>query len=103
MDPAKVKGVANWPTPSVKQVRSFLGFCNFYRPFIYQFSHITRPLNELTRKDVPWTWEPKHQEVFDELRKRITSEPVLAQPQLNKQFEIEVDASGFALGAVLMQ
>jgi hypothetical protein len=41
MDPAKVKGVANWPTPSsVKQVRSFLGFCNFYHPFIYQFSHI---------------------------------------------------------------
>jgi hypothetical protein len=104
MDPAKVKGVANWPTPSsVKQVRSFLGFCNFYHPFIYQFSHITRPLNELTRKDIPWTWEPRHQEVFNELQKRITSKPVPAQPQLNKQFEIEVDASGFALGAVLMQ
>jgi hypothetical protein len=68
MDPAKVKGVANWPTPSsVKQVRSFLGFCNFYRPFIYQFFHIARPLNELTRKDIPWTWDPKHQEAFDEL------------------------------------
>jgi hypothetical protein len=104
MDPAKVKGVANWPTPSsVKQVRSFLRFCNFYRPFIYQFSHIARPLNELTRKDTPWTWEPKHQEAFNELRERITSEPVLVQPQLDKQFEIEVDASGFALGAVLMQ
>jgi hypothetical protein len=104
MDPAKVKGVANWPTPaSVKQVRSFLGFCNFYHPFIYQFSHIARPLNELTRKDTPWTWESKHQEAFEELRKRITSEPVLAQPQLDQQFKIEVDASGFALGAVLMQ
>jgi hypothetical protein len=68
MDPAKVKGVANWPTPSlVKQVQSFLGFCNFYCPFIYQFSHIAQPLNELTRKDVPWTWEPKRQEVFNEL------------------------------------
>jgi hypothetical protein len=64
MDPAKVKGVANWqlwPTPSlVKQVRYFLGFCNFYHPFIYQFSHIAQPLNELTRKDTPWTWELKH-------------------------------------------
>jgi hypothetical protein len=47
----------------------FLGFCNFYCPFIYQFSHIARPLNELTRKDIPWTWELKHQEAFDELRK----------------------------------
>jgi hypothetical protein len=49
MDPAKIKGIANWPTPTtVKQVRSFLGFCNFYRPFIYHFSHIARPLNKLT-------------------------------------------------------
>ena len=49
MDPAKITGISNWPTPtSVKQVRSFLGFCNFYRPFIYQFSHAARPLNELT-------------------------------------------------------
>jgi hypothetical protein len=49
MDPAKIKGTANWPTPTmVKQVQSFLGFCNFYRPFIYHFSHIARPLNELT-------------------------------------------------------
>ena len=54
MEPAKVAGIATWPTPaSVKQVQSFLGFCNFYRPFIYQFSHIARPLNELTdRKSV---------------------------------------------------
>jgi hypothetical protein len=70
MDPAEIKGIANWPTPtSVKQVRSFLGFCNFYRPFIYQFSHIARPLNELTRKETPWTWDQKHQEAFKELRR----------------------------------
>jgi hypothetical protein len=69
MDPAKVKGVANWPTPLVKQVQSFLGFCNFYCPFIYQFSHIAHPLNKLTQKEVPWTWEPKHQEAFNELQK----------------------------------
>ena len=104
MDPAKIAGIATWPTPtSVKQVRSFLGFCNFYQPFIYQFSHIVRPLNELTRKDTPWMWGERQQEAFETLRKRITSEPVLKQPQLEQQFEVEVDASGYAIGAVLMQ
>jgi hypothetical protein len=104
MDPAKIKGIASWPTPTtVKQVRSFLGFCNFYRPFIYHFSHIARPLNELTQKENPWTWEERHQKAFEELRNRVTSEPVLAQPRLDQQFELEVDASGFAFGAVLSQ
>ena len=104
MDPAKIAGIAMWPTPtSVKQVQSFLGFCNFYRLFIHQFSHIVRPLNELTRKDTPWTWGERQQEAFETLRKRITSEPVLKQPQLEQQFEVEVDASGYAIGAVLMQ
>ena len=104
MDPAKVAVIATWPTPtSVKQVRSFLGFCNFYQPFIYQFSHIAKPLNELTRKDTPWIWERRQQEAFKTLRKRITLEPVLKQPQLDQQFEVEVNASGYTIGAVLMQ
>ena len=104
MDPAKIAGIANWPTPaSIKQVQSFLGFCNFHRPFIYQFSHIARPLNELTRKDTLWTWGERQQEAFETLRKRIMSEPVLKQPQLEQQFKVEVDASGYAIGAVLMQ
>ena len=104
MDPAKIAGIATWPTPtSVKRVRSFLGFCNFYQPFIYQFSHIARLLNELTRKDTPWTWGGRQQEAFETLRKRITLEPILKQPQLDQQFEVEVDASGYAIGVVLMQ
>jgi hypothetical protein len=104
MDPAKIKGIANWPIPTtVKQVRPFLGFCNFYQPFIYHFSHIARPLNELTQKEVPWTWEERHQKAFKELRNRVTSEPVLAQPQLDQQFKVEVNASGFAFRAVLSQ
>jgi hypothetical protein len=104
MDPAKVAGVGSWPIPTtVKQVRSFLGICNFYRPFIRQFSHTAKPLNELTRKDIPWDWTPRCQNAFETLRQRITSEPVLIQPDLTKPFELEVDASGFALGAVLTQ
>ena len=104
MDPIKIQGIANWPTPtSVKQVRSFMGFCNFYRPFIFQFSHIARPLNQLTKKDTPWEWGPKQQQAFETLQKRITSEPVLMQPKLEEPFEIEVDASGYAVGAILIQ
>ena len=104
MDPAKIDGISKWPVPtSVKQVCSFLGFCNFYCPFIQHFSHLAKPLNELTCKDVPWQWTTRHQTTFDHLQKRVTSEPVLIQPQLDQPFELEVDASGFALGAVLTQ
>ena len=104
MDPIKIKGVRDWPTPAkVKDVRSFLGFCNFYRPFIRGFAHVAKPLNELTKKDVEWNWGTRQQEAFETLKARVTSEPVLAHPELDKQFEIEVDASGFAVGAVLLQ
>ena len=88
---------------TVKQVWSFLGFCNFYRAFIQGFSHLAKPLNNLTKKDTPWTWGSEQQTTFDTLRECIISEPVLIQPDLHKPFEIEVDSSGFAPGAVLLQ
>jgi hypothetical protein len=104
MDPVKIAGIKNWPIPTkVKDVRSFLGFCNFYRPFIRGFAHLARPLNELTRKDTEWSWETRHQKAFEELKHRVTTEPVLAHPILTDPFELEVDASGFAMGAVLLQ
>jgi hypothetical protein len=54
MDPVKISGIKDWPTPkTVKDVRSFLSFCNFYRPFIRGFATVARPLNELTRKGCP--------------------------------------------------
>ena len=104
MDPVKVEGIRNWPRPTkVKDICSFLGFCNFYRPFIKGFAHIARPLNELTKKEVKWSWTSRQEEAFNKLKEHVTSEPVLAHPELDKQFEVEVDASGFALGAVLLQ
>jgi hypothetical protein len=73
MDPTKVSGIREWPTPtSVKQVRSFLGFCNFYRSFIRGFSHLARPLNQLTRKDTPWKWGPEEDKAFETLRTRTS-------------------------------
>src|SRR6266404_1358890 len=87
----------------VKDVRLFLGFCNFYRAFIRGFANIAHPLNQLTRKDVEWTWGPAEQQAFDDLRRRVMAELVLKQPELDNPFELEVDASGFAVGAVLLQ
>jgi ribonuclease HI len=104
MDPIKIAGIKNWPTPTkIRDIRSFLRFCNFYRPFIQGFAHLARPLNKLTRKDTEWAWEKQHQQAFEELKTRVTMEPVLAHPVLTDPFELEVDASGFAMGAVLLQ
>ena len=104
MDPVKINGIRNWQVPTtIKEVCSFLGFCNFYCAFIKGFSAIARPLNNLTCKDTPWTWEKEEQYAFNTLKHRITEDPILRQPQLEKQFELEVDASGYAIGAVLMQ
>jgi hypothetical protein len=104
MDPVKLAGIRNWPTPKmVKDVRSFHGFCNFYRSFIQGFSKITLPLNALTRKGVEFQWTAAAQEAFDTLKKKMTEAPVLAHPDLSKPFELEVDTSGYAIGAVLLQ
>src|SRR6202012_2886943 len=69
MDPTKLAGIADWPTPkTVKEIRSFLGFGNFYRRFIFGFSDIVKPLTNLTRKDQPWKWETENEISFRELK-----------------------------------
>ena len=74
----KVKAVKEWKTPTkIKEVESFLGFANFYRQFIKNFSHMARPLNELKGKK-EWKWEEEQQRAFDELKDKIISQPVLA-------------------------
>jgi hypothetical protein len=88
---------------TVKEVRSFLGFCNFYRAFIPNFSTIARPLNNLTRKGQQWQWGPKEQGAVDTLKLACTSYPVLRTPDWEKPFTVETDASGYGLGAVILQ
>jgi len=66
MDPVKVAGVTEWPIPSNrKEVQSFLGFTNFYRRFIQGFSHLARPLFDLTQKDTDWRWGAEEQSAFE--------------------------------------
>ena len=62
-----------------------------------------RPLNLLTRKNTAWQWGQQEQATFEALKERVTSEPILAQPDLTAQFVLEVDASGYVIGAVLLQ
>ena len=104
MDPVKIKGVLDWPIPqNLKDVRSFLGLYGFYRQFIKGFATLAQPLNELLKKEVPWEWTSARQLAFETLKGRITQAPVLAMPDYEKPFELEVDMSNYALGAVLNQ
>lgn len=104
MDPAKVQAVLDWPTPKkVKDIQAFLGFANFYRRFIRDFSHIVKPLTTLLKKDVRWAWTENQQFAFDYLKRMFTTAPVLMMPDMSQQFIVECDASDFATGAVLSQ
>jgi len=80
-----------------------VGFFNFYRPFIKGFAHIARPLHQLTRKNQEWHWGKDEQDAFDKLKALVIVDPVLAHVNLKDQFELEVDALGYVVGAVLLQ
>jgi len=104
MDPVKVAGVRDWPTPeNWTDVQAFIGFVNFYCRFIRDFSTIARPLFDLTCSDQPWNWDAKEQEAFEGLKMAVTTAPVLVSPQDSEPFHIEADSSNFASRAVLSQ
>lgn len=104
MDPKKVSAVTEWPTPkTVAHVQQFLGFANFYRRFIPQFSKITRPLHELTQKDTRFEWTEARETAFQTLKTAFTSAPVLQIADPYAPFIIECDCLDYALGAVLLQ
>jgi len=104
MDPVKVAGVHDWPTPENQtDIQAFIGFVNFYRCFIWDFSTIARPLFDLTRFDKAWNWDAKEQEAFERLKTAVTTAPVLVSPQDSEPFYIEADSSDFTSGAVLSQ
>ena len=104
VDPSKVKDVLEWKTPqSVKEIRSFLGLVGYYRRFIENFSKIAKPLTSLLEKNVDFRWTDERQMAFDELKKRLTTAPVLTLPDQGKRFTVYCDASKDGLGCVLMQ
>ena len=104
MDPVKLRGIAEWPTPtSVKNVRSFLRFGNYYCRFIHDYGNIARPLNNLLGKNKMFEWSQECQVTFDLLKRKFQESPVLLMPDMTKPFVVKSDASKYASGAVLRQ
>jgi hypothetical protein len=105
MSQEKVEGILEWKSPkSLVEVQQFLGFANFYRRFIQDYSRIARPLTELTRGDGKnWTWTNEAELAFTELKQRFTSAPILAHFNPANPAIVETDALDFALGATLSQ
>ena len=104
MDPVKLDGIASWPTPTkVKDVCSFLGFANFYCQFIPDYSNITYPLIDLTKKNLTWNWCPSCQSAFEALKHLFLSKPVLHLPDLSAPFAMATDTSKYVSGAILLQ
>jgi hypothetical protein len=103
VDPNKVQDVLSWNVPmSVDDIRSFLGLAGYYRMFIEGFSKISKPMTELLEKDKKFEWMPACEASFQQLKKRLTTAPILVMPDMEKSFSIYCDASGQGLGCVLI-
>jgi hypothetical protein len=104
IDPSKIDVILKWPQPkSVTEVQSFLGVVQYWRGFIPNFSFIATPLHAITSVKNTFQWEGKKQKYFNILKENISTAQVLALLNLQQPFEIEIDASRYAMGAVLMQ
>ena len=104
MDPKKLKGVTDWATPRmVTKVCQSLGFTGYYRYFVPKYSEVACPLLDLTKKTTPWHWDDEQQTAFSTLKNLMCASPILIQPDFNKQFFLQADASAYGVGAILSQ
>ena len=102
-DPEKISCLKNYKLESAKDVSKFLGFLNYYRKFVYDYSSLARPLVELTRKSVPFVMTPEREKAFSVLIEKLTSYPVLALPIDDGNYVIDTDASNHSVAAILHQ
>ncbi|WJZ92455.1 hypothetical protein VitviT2T_011446 [Vitis vinifera] len=104
VDHSKVEVVQEWQRPTnVFEVRSFLGLAGYYRRFVEDFSRIAAPMTWLTRKEVKFDWNEECENAFQELKRKLTTAPMLTAPISGELFTIYCDASTVGLGCVLMQ
>jgi len=102
MSDAKVKTIQEWPEPKkVKNIQSFLGFANFYRCFIFNYSDIVILLTHLTRKNTPWNFDDKCRIAFNTLKQAFTSTSILTHWVPDTQLVVETNVSDYALAAIL--
>ena len=103
-DPKKVRAIKEYPIPkTVKDIRSFVGLAGYYRRHVPDFARLAQPLTNLTKKDVPFEWTSDQQRGSDELKRILSTEPLLIYPDFSQPFIVACDASTKAIGAVLSQ
>jgi len=104
MDPAKVEAITSWEAPkTIKGVQSFLGFANFYRQFIKDFSKLAMPLTSLVRKNTLFIWTDDANQAFREMKEIFVSAPILVQFNYERETVLETDASEWCIAGTLMQ
>jgi hypothetical protein len=104
VDEAKIEAIKSWLIPAtLTQLQNFLGLTGFYRRFVRDFSTIAAPLNDLTKKGVPFYWGDAQEHSFNTLINKLTHAPLLQLLNFGKTFELECDASGIGIGGVLLQ
>ena len=102
--PEKLACIQKMPPPKTpKEVKQFLGLIGYYWKFVPRFSDLARPLNALTRKNVPFEWTPVCQESFKLLKTSLMTEPILTYPDPNLPYVLFTDASKYAWACVLTQ
>ena len=103
-DPEKVSDIAEWTIPrNVKEVRSFVGLCSYYRRYVEGFASIAKPLHALMQKNKRFEWTTDCQTAFERLKAALISPPILGMPDDTSRFILDTDASDEAIGAVLSQ
>jgi hypothetical protein len=103
MDPEKVKAIMEWPVPkNVHEVRSFMGLESYYRIFVEGFSKIVKPITTLQCKGIKYEWIEECDSAFIELKRLLTSVPILQVSNMEKDFIVCMDASNKGLGVMIM-
>ena len=104
VDPDKVEAVMSWEIPkSVFEIRGFLGLAGYYRRFIEDFSRLAAPMTRLTQKGVKFEWDDLCEKAFQELKRRLTSTPIMIVPKQGQRYTVYCDAFKDKPGCVLMQ